>query len=107
MTGGTGTGGNPNDGTPVMGKTGTHEQIQTWLVESSTRVTTAVWAGNAIGSGDVFRASYNGRVLSTIRLPIARDIQVVANQLYPGGPFPPPPAELVGRGRAPDRDPDD
>lgn len=107
MVGGTGTGGNPNDGTPVMGKTGTHEQIQTWLVESSTRVTTAVWAGNAIGSGDVFRASYNGRVLSTIRLPIARDIQVVANQLYPGGPFPAPPAELVGRGRAPDRGPDD
>ena len=108
VPGGTGSGGNPNDGTPLLGKTGTHEQIQTWLVESSTRVTTAVWAGNAIGKGDVFRAWHNGRALSTIRLPVARDIQAVANQLYPGGPFPPPPAELVGRGRgpAPSADPD-
>ncbi|WP_426322726.1 transglycosylase domain-containing protein [Microbacterium sp. E-13] len=98
VPGGTGAAGNPNDGTPMLGKTGTHEQIQTWLVESSTRVTTAVWAGNAIGEGDVFRASYNGRILSTLRLPIARDIQATANQLYPGGPFPAPPGNLVGRG---------
>ena len=101
VPGGTGSAGNPNDGTPMLGKTGTHEQIQTWLVESSTRVTTAVWAGNAIGKGDVFQAWHNGRALSTIRLPIAREIQGVANQLYPGGPFPPPPAELVGRGPGP------
>jgi membrane peptidoglycan carboxypeptidase len=99
VPGGTGYGGNPNDGTPMLGKTGTHENIQTWLVESSTRVTTAVWAGNAIGEGDVFRASHNGRILSTIRLPIARDIQAVANQLYPGGPFPAPPGNLVGRSK--------
>ena len=95
--GGTGSGGNPNDGTPMMGKTGTHEQIQTWLVESSTRVTTAVWAGNAIGEGDVFRVWHDGRQLSTIRLPLARDIQATANQLYPGGAFPAPPGELLRR----------
>jgi membrane peptidoglycan carboxypeptidase len=100
--GGTGSGGNPNDGTPMIGKTGTHEQLQTWLVESSTRVTTAVWAGNADGKADVFRVSHNGRVLSTIRLPITREIQATANQLYPGGAFPAPPGELVGRPRAPD-----
>ncbi|MFC0198472.1 transglycosylase domain-containing protein, partial [Microbacterium arthrosphaerae] len=101
VPGGTGSGGNPNDGTPMLGKTGTHEQIQTWLVESSTRVTTAVWAGNAIGVGDVFRTSYNGRQLSTIRLPIARDIQHVANQVYPGGGFAAPPGELVRRAPRP------
>ncbi|WP_235008131.1 transglycosylase domain-containing protein [Microbacterium timonense] len=95
--GGTGSGGNPHDGTPLLGKTGTHEQLQTWLVESSTRVTTAVWVGNAVGSGDVFRARYNGRQLSTIRLPMARDIQAVADDLYPAGPFPAPPGSLVGR----------
>nr|WP_246301192.1 transglycosylase domain-containing protein [Microbacterium immunditiarum] len=95
--GGTGSGGNPNDGTPMIGKTGTHEQIQTWLVESSTRVTTGVWVGNAVGFGDVFRAWHNGRQLSTIRLPLARDIQAVANQLYPGGGFPAPPAEYLRR----------
>jgi membrane peptidoglycan carboxypeptidase len=95
--GGTGAGGNPNDGTPMLGKTGTHENIQTWLVESSTRVTTAVWVGNWYGEGDVFRAFYNGRALSTIRLPMARDIQTTANQLYPGGGFPAPPSQLVRR----------
>ena len=105
VPGGTGSGGNPDDGTPMLGKTGTHENLQTWLVESSTRVTTAVWAGNAIGEGDVFRAAYNGRILSTIRLPIARDIQATANQLYPGDPFPGPPGDLVGRGD--DRPPGD
>jgi membrane peptidoglycan carboxypeptidase len=101
--GGTGSGGNPNDGTPMLGKTGTHEQIQTWLVESSTRVTTAVWVGNANGEGDVFRAFYNGRALSTIRLPLNRDIQATANQLYPGGAFPAPPADLVRRAAPPPR----
>lgn len=104
--GGTGSGGNPNDGTPMLGKTGTHEQKQTWLVESSTRVTTAVWAGNAIGQGDVFRAWHNGWQLSSIRLPMARDIQAVANQLYRGGAFAAPPAEFVRRGPGPDRDAD-
>ncbi|MFK9236816.1 hypothetical protein ACJEKV_25955, partial [Escherichia coli] len=44
--GGTGQSANPRDGTPVMGKTGTHEGYQTWMIESSTNVTTAVWVGN-------------------------------------------------------------
>ncbi|MEV4686649.1 transglycosylase domain-containing protein [Microbacterium sp. LWH3-1.2] len=101
--GGTGSGGNPNDGTPMMGKTGTHENIQTWLVESSTRVTTAVWVGNTTGFGDVFRSFYNGRALSTIRLPMTRDIQAAANQLYPAGGFPAPPADLVRRAAPPPR----
>ena len=97
VPGGTGSGGNPNDGTPLLGKTGTHEQIQTWLVESSTRVTTAVWVGNAIGEGDVFRVWHDGRPLSQARLPLARDIQATANQLYPGAGFAPPPGQLIGR----------
>ncbi len=95
VPGGTGSGGNPNDGTPMLGKTGTHEQLQTWLVESSTRVTTAVWVGNVDGKADVFRAAHNGRILSTIRLPMTRDIQATANQLYPGGAFAAPPGELL------------
>ncbi len=100
-SGGTGAAGNPNDGTPLIGKTGTHEQFQTWFVESSTRVTTAAWVGNADGFGDVFHASFNGRLLSSLRLPIVRDIQVVADQLYQGGGFPPPPSEFLGRPPAP------
>ncbi|TQM20263.1 transglycosylase domain-containing protein [Microbacterium kyungheense] len=100
-SGGTGAGGNPNDGTPTIGKTGTHEQYQTWFVQSNTRVTTTAWVGNANGFGDLFHTSYNGRLLSSLRLPIVRDIQAVADQLYPGGAFPAPPAELVGRPATP------
>ncbi|MFB7891998.1 transglycosylase domain-containing protein [Microbacterium sp. NPDC056044] len=101
--GGTGSGGNPNDGTPLLGKTGTHENLQTWLVESSTRVTTAVWVGNTFGYGDVFRSFHDGRALSTIRLPMTRDIQAAANSLYGGGGFPAPPADLVRRAAPPPR----
>ena len=95
--GGTGAAGNPNDGTPTIGKTGTHEQYQTWFVQSSTRVTTAAWVGNTDGFGDLFHTSYSGRLLSAIRLPLVRDIQFAADQLYPGGGFADPPPEFVRR----------
>ncbi|MFD4957627.1 transglycosylase domain-containing protein [Microbacterium sp. NPDC058389] len=98
--GGTGAAGNPGDGTPTIGKTGTHEQYQTWFVQSNTRVTTAAWVGNTDGFGDLFHTSFNGRLLSAIRLPLVKDIQLTADQLYPGGGFPEPPPELVSRGRA-------
>jgi len=99
--GGTGAAGNPNDGTPTIGKTGTHEQYQTWFVQSNTRVTTAAWVGNINGFGDLFHTSFNGRLLSAIRLPLVKDIQLTADQLFPGGGFPAPPAELVSRPVAP------
>ncbi|QKJ20953.1 transglycosylase domain-containing protein [Microbacterium hominis] len=107
--GGTGSFGNPNDGTPMIGKTGTHEAFQTWLIQSSTRVATAVWVGNSIGEGDVFRAFHNGLQLSQARHPIGREIQAVANRLYPGGEFAAPPSDLVRvpfvpRAPAPDED---
>ncbi|GAA1464613.1 transglycosylase domain-containing protein [Microbacterium thalassium] len=95
--GGTGYQGNPNDGTPMLGKTGTHEAFQTWLVESSTRVTTAAWVGNTIGTADLFRTWHNGALLSSARYSIARDIQTVANRHYGGGSFPAAPAEFLRR----------
>lgn len=94
MRGGTGGAGNPNDGTPLIGKTGTHEEIQTWLVESSTKVATATWAGNVDGGGDVFKSFHNRRQLSTIRFPIAKAVQGAANAAYGGDRFPGPDAEL-------------
>jgi membrane peptidoglycan carboxypeptidase len=103
--GGTGAAGNPNDGTPTIGKTGTHEQYQTWFVQSSTRVTTTAWVGNITGYGDLFHTSYDGRLLSSIRLPLVRDIQLTADQLYPGGVFPEPPAEFVRRAAPPQPSP--
>jgi membrane peptidoglycan carboxypeptidase len=95
MNGGTGNGGNPYDGTPLIGKTGTHEEIQTWLVESSTKVTTLAWVGNANGGGDVFKTWHNGRQLSSIRYDIAKRVQGAADAAYGGGEFAQPDAELT------------
>ncbi|GAA5203249.1 transglycosylase domain-containing protein [Microbacterium jejuense] len=87
MNGGTGSGGNPYDGTQLIGKTGTHEELQTWMVESSTRVASATWVGNVQGGGDVFK-TYNGRTqLSTVRYAVAKDVQRAANEAYPAENF--------------------
>jgi len=94
-SGGSGTQGNPWDGTPVLGKTGTHEAWQTWLIESSTKVTTATWAGNADGFGDVFNTRYNGNRLSDIRYRIGKAVQTAANAAYGGDAFPTPDPDLV------------
>ncbi|MFK4804503.1 transglycosylase domain-containing protein [Microbacterium sp. ZW CA_36] len=95
MNGGTGNQGNPRDGTPLIGKTGTHEEIQSWLIESSTKVATATWAGNVQGGGDIFKTSYNGVRLSDIRYRITRDVQAAANAAYGGDRFAGPDSELT------------
>ncbi|GAA2979109.1 membrane peptidoglycan carboxypeptidase [Microbacterium terrae] len=116
--GGTGSLANPGDGAQLIGKTGTHEQIQTWLVSSNTRVTTAVWAGNSRGTANVFRTWHNGMTLSNLRFVLSRDIQSAVDRVYPGGTFPAPPTELLRRPYVPpptspspddsdDRGPDD
>ncbi|WP_105567592.1 transglycosylase domain-containing protein [Microbacterium halophytorum] len=90
MNGGTGAQGNTYDGTPLIGKTGTHEALQTWMVESSTNATTAAWFGNASGKGDIF-----GWGLQNIRYALARDTQAAANAELGGGSFPGPDDELT------------
>ena len=70
-SGGTGAASNPDDGTPLIGKTGTHESFQTWMVESSTKVATAVWVGNSIGEGDIFERYYKDVQMSQLRHQIA------------------------------------
>ncbi|MBD8023419.1 transglycosylase domain-containing protein [Microbacterium gallinarum] len=95
MNGGTGSGGNPYDGTPLIGKTGTHEEIQTWLVESSTKVATLAWVGNADGGGDVFKSWPNGNRLSDVRYQLVRRTQAAANAAYGGDRFAQADAELT------------
>ena len=95
MNGGTGTQGNPRDGTPLLGKTGTHEQLQTWLIESSTKVTTASWAGVVEGDGNMQKTYYNGTALSNIRYSLSRDVQAVADEVYGGDDFPRPDSNLT------------
>ncbi|MFE5407511.1 PASTA domain-containing protein [Microbacterium sp. NPDC056569] len=99
-SGGTGTAGNPGDGTPLLGKTGTHEAWQTWMIESSTAVTTATWAGNVEGFGDVFNTWHEGTRLSDVRYRIGRAVQAAANAAYPGTDFPSPDAQLTKTSQA-------
>ncbi len=94
-SGGTGAQGNPNDGTPMIGKTGTHEQWQTWLVESSSKVTTAVWVGNAEGEVPLAKQWYKGLTLNNLRYPINKSIMSTVNDLYGGDRFPDAKQELL------------
>jgi membrane peptidoglycan carboxypeptidase len=93
--GGTGAASNPRDGTPMIGKTGTHNTYQTMMIESSTNVTTAVWVGNTKGEATLYRRYYNGVELSQLRHRIAPVIARAANAAYGGEDFPKPDLNLT------------
>ena len=95
MNGGTGGASNPRDGVPVIGKTGTNEDDQTWMVESSTKVATAVWVGNTVGFGSFKGNRANGTALNQIRHKIAPVVQRSANAVYGGDRFPAPDKDLT------------
>jgi membrane peptidoglycan carboxypeptidase len=92
ITGGTGTASNPGGDVPVIGKTGTTDsQNQTWMVGSSTEVSTAVWVGNIKGEYSLTRYP-NGR---TLRHQIFRTVMTEANEQYGGEAFPAAPERLL------------
>lgn len=94
-SGGTGARANPNDGTPVIGKTGTHDRWSTMMIESSTKVATAVWAGRWQGQTDIYQKRINGTFLNEMRYPLARAAQAAANAAYGGDAFPQPDGKLT------------
>jgi membrane peptidoglycan carboxypeptidase len=98
VMGGTGSASNPRDGTPYIGKTGTtNDAIHTWMVGSSTRVSTAVWAGNIDGKQSMRRITIAGRSGGLIRHAIFKPIAQAIDAQYPGGEFPgPDPALMKG-----------
>jgi membrane peptidoglycan carboxypeptidase len=97
MTSGTGRNANNWDGTPVIGKTGTHEKEQTSMVQASTKAATFVWVGNVQGRSDVFHTYAPAGVVSNLRYSISRAVQGAANAHYPGGQFPAPDPNLTRR----------
>ncbi|MDR6876793.1 transglycosylase domain-containing protein [Microbacterium barkeri] len=97
MNGGTGAAANPGDGTELIGKTGTHENVSTMMIESSTAATTAVWVGNTRGLTDLRTIWSNGINGNNVRYELARPIQAAANAHYPGGAFPTPDPNLTRR----------
>lgn len=89
VSGGTGAAANPNDGTPLAGKTGTTDsRIHTWMTGFSTAVATATWVGNVVGLTSQSSKSVDGRAVSTIRHAIWKAIMTEVDQLYPGERFP-------------------
>jgi membrane peptidoglycan carboxypeptidase len=79
---------NPNDGTPLAGKTGTTDnRIHTWMAGYSSTVATATWVGNVVGLTPQTGKSVDGLAVSGVRHAVWRDVMRVANQLYPGQDF--------------------
>jgi membrane peptidoglycan carboxypeptidase len=102
MTGGTGTSGNPRDGVPVVGKTGTDDKAdQNWLIGTTTKVALAVWVGNITGHQDLRRISVAGTNGYNTKFNIFRTTLASLNTdpQYRGGAFPAPdPGLLLGQG---------
>jgi membrane peptidoglycan carboxypeptidase len=91
VTSGTATGSNPDDGVPLIGKTGTTDDTnQTWVITSTTNVTTGVWVGNSIGMYDLKLYSWNDVQGNLLRHEIMRNTIAVIDGKYGGGGFPPP-----------------
>jgi membrane peptidoglycan carboxypeptidase len=103
MKAGTGKPGNPQDGVPIVGKTGTTDFAdQNWLVATTTKVALAVWVGNTDGGQQSLRkitiAGTNGY---NTKFNIFKQTMgsLNTNPEYRGGAFPDPdPALVSGHG---------
>lgn len=99
MRAGTGRAGNPVDGVPIVGKTGTTNYAdQNWLIGTTTKVALAVWVGNTDGGQRNLRhitlAGTNGyNTKFNIFRTTMRSLDT--NPEYRGGAFPAPDASLV------------
>jgi membrane peptidoglycan carboxypeptidase len=104
MKAGTGRPGNPQDGVPIVGKTGTTDYSDhNWLIATTTKVALAVWVGNIDGGHHSLRkttvAGTNGyNTKFNIFRTTMRSLN--SNPEYRGGAFPTPDWSLVfGKGR--------
>ena len=95
--GGTGSASNPDDGIPIIGKTGTTDSAtDTWVITSTTAVTTAVWVGNSIGKVSLSSYEWMGTAGNLLRHEIMRNTVATTDMKYGGGGFPPPEDSLLG-----------
>jgi membrane peptidoglycan carboxypeptidase len=99
MKSGTGRPGNPQDGIPIVGKTGTTNYAdQNWLIATTTKASLAVWVGNIDGGQRNLRkttvAGTNGyNTKFNIFRATMRSLD--SNPEYQGGAFPAPDQSLV------------
>ena len=113
------------DGIQTFGKTGTHQNLQSWMIQSSRNVTTAVWVGNYDAvyegepdyngalvwkyrqnineegrtsteyRGDLFDNYANGVQLAQLRYSLSKANQAAANAKFGGDNFPDPDPGLI------------
>jgi len=98
VMGATGAPANTNDGTPLIGKTGTTDLAKdTWFIGSSTEVTTAIWVGSSTGQQIQQRKTKlpSGQLMSTARFAVWKPFMQAVNAVYKGSAFPGPAAELT------------
>jgi membrane peptidoglycan carboxypeptidase len=97
---GTGANANPNDGTALMGKTGTTDNsLETWIVASSTKASTAVWVGNVSGKQPLRSIYVNGVQAAVLRLSVYRGIMTYIDSRVGGAAaFPTPDQALISPG---------
>lgn len=96
-TGVTAKGANPNDGTPLAGKTGTTDDAtQNWLIGYSTQVVTGTWVGDPLNKANGFQVYSKGVSAYNLKVKIWNEVQAEADKLYGGGEFPAAPSTLTG-----------
>jgi membrane peptidoglycan carboxypeptidase len=104
---GTAVKGNPNDGVPIMGKTGTangpngEAGVQNWLVTSTTKVANAVWVGNVTGHYSFQNLGFKGVPGRDVKFSIVKPILQTLNRTYGGDQFPAPDSLTVNGPQVP------
>ncbi|MDQ1583280.1 MAG: hypothetical protein QOF36_1334 [Microbacteriaceae bacterium] len=96
LTNGTAVSANPNDGVPIMGKTGTTDNsLENWLVTSTTKVATATWVGNVQGKVPLRSQTFKGVNGGNVKFAIAKPILKAINAEYGGTNFTAPPNSMI------------
>ncbi|HEY0248674.1 MAG TPA: transglycosylase domain-containing protein [Gryllotalpicola sp.] len=105
MTSGTGTLGNPYDGIPLAGKTGTAGEnghaVQNWIATTTSKVAQVTWVGNVSGTTSLraqwFTNAATGRAVNggDAKLVVAKPIIAALDAKYGGEDFPAPPSSLL------------
>ncbi|GAB3608412.1 transglycosylase domain-containing protein [Humibacter ginsengiterrae] len=96
MTAGTATGANPNDGVPIMGKTGTTDYAhENWLVTSTSKVAQATWIGLISGATDMHYVYFKGIQGNNVKFNVVKQVDTALDSVYGGSAFPAPDNTLI------------
>ncbi|WP_229756253.1 transglycosylase domain-containing protein [Cnuibacter physcomitrellae] len=93
---GTATASNPRDGIAHFGKTGTTDsEKDTWFVGGSSKLATAVWVGNTVGTVSIRNSTIRGNSGGNLRHYIWKQYMTAADGKYGGDDFPSPDSTLL------------